>query len=260
MKEIKGEKAGFRIALVATYDGTDFSGFQLQNNARTVQGVLEEALLQLYHSPCRIYGCSRTDAGVHALEHISHADVPFIIPEEKIPLAINPLLPNDVAIQKAAYVSRDFHARFMAKGKQYIYRIWNAPVRPVVGGQYLAHVPAPLDREAMAAAAHFFEGEHDFSAFCAAGGLHVPPIRHMETVTVEYEEKNPEIRIVVKGESFLYNMVRIIAGTLVYVGLGKLNEQEIPELLHKKDRRLAGKTMQSKGLTLVKVYYEPSMI
>ena len=257
--EVQGEDTavkGYRIALLSSYDGTDFVGFQFQNNGRSVQGVLEAALMVLYKSFVRVHGCSRTDAGVHAMGHVCHADVPFFIPAEKLPLAINQNLPEDLAVLRAAYVDGDFHARFGSCGKEYVYRIWNGPIRPVLERQYLAHVPIALDVECMRAAAVLFEGELDFSAFCAAGGKHVPPVRRLDSVRVEAVPGSEEIRIVVRGKSFLYNMVRIIAGTLVYAGLGKLSVEEIARLFEEKDRRLAGKTMPPQGLTLARVFYE----
>ena len=243
-----------RIAIMTSYDGTDFVGFQWQNNGRSVQEVLEKALLSLYKEKIRVFGCSRTDAGVHALAHVSHADVPFFIPAEKIPLAMNSHLPDDIAVCSAVYTQSDFHARFDAKGKQYVYRIWNHPIRPVLEKRFQAHVPAHLNINEMKKAAACFAGEHDFSAFCAAGGQQVTPVRYIEAVHVE--KNGPEIRITVRGKSFLYNMVRIMAGTLVYAGMGKLDSMSVADLLQGKDRHLAGKTMPAHGLTLEQVFYE----
>ena len=253
-KEKQSEGEFYRIAILAAYDGTDFVGFQWQNNGRSVQAVLETALASLYGKAIRVYGCSRTDAGVHASGHVSHADVPFLIPQEKIPLALNRFLPPDIVVLSAIYSPDDFHARFDAKGKRYIYRIWNHPVRPVLERHLLAHIPSRLQVGAMSEAAGIFVGEHDFSAFCAAGGKDIPPVRVLDNVCIECE--NPEIRIIVQGKSFLYNMVRIIAGTLVYVGMGKLDVDSLVSLFHHGDRRLAGKTMPANGLILEKVFYD----
>ena len=250
------KQCGSRAAFLISYDGTDFVGFQFQKNGRSVQATMEEALFRLYGKCIRIHGCSRTDAGVHAFGHVFHADVPFFIPQEKLPPALNTFLPEDLAVLKAAYVPDDFHARFGAVGKQYAYRIWNDPIRPVIDRQYMAHVPVSLRLESMRRAASLLEGEHDFSAFCAAGGTAANPVRHVESVTVDTLPPGAEVRITVRGRSFLYNMVRIMAGTLVYVGLGKMAPEDILRPFAEKDRRLSGKTMPAKGLVLEKVFFD----
>ena len=254
LRTLQSKASSQRIAFLTSYDGTDFVGFQWQNNGRSVQAVLEKALLSLYKENIRVSGCSRTDAGVHASAHVSHADVPFFIPEDKIALAMNSHLPDDIAVLDAIFTDDDFHARFDACGKRYVYRIWNHPIRPVLQKRFQAHIPAKLDVSEMKKAAESFVGEHDFSAFCAAGGQQVSPIRYIEDVQVE--KSGPEIRIVVRGKSFLYNMVRIMAGTLVYVGMGKFDAKAIGDALSWKDRRFAGKTMPAHGLTLEQVFYE----
>lgn len=247
----------YRIALLVEYDGTDFSGFQIQKNGRSVQQTLEEALLVLFGEPCRIYGCSRTDAGVHARGHVSHVDVPFLIPIEKLPLAMNANLPDDVSVLDCKIVGSDFHARFNSTGKKYIYRISNNRTKPCMDRRFAVHVPGNLNIGEMTEAARKFEGSMDFSAFYANDGRLINPFRTMQEVKVEKSPVTGLIEITVIGKSFLYNMVRIIAGTLVYVGQGKIDPERIEEILAGKDRRQAGKTMPAKGLTLEKVYYEP---
>ena len=251
------ENKAIRMALLTEYDGTDFSGFQRQNNGRSVQQVLEKALSKLYGRPVSIYGCSRTDAGVHARAHVSHADVPFLIPPEKLPLAMNTLLPADVSVLKAVVVTEDFHARFSSMGKEYVYRIWNSSVRPAMDRRYIAHVPGKINIDAMKAAAAALEGRHDFSAFFAQTDKYVNPVRTMDMIRVQEHEDSPLIEITVRGKSFLYNMVRILAGTIVYAGQGKIDPETIGERITGKDRRYAGKTMPAKGLTLEKVFYDP---
>lgn len=238
------------------YDGTDFVGFQRQKNGRSVQQVLEEVLEKIYGRFVTLHGCSRTDAGVHARRHISHVDVPFRIMQDKIPLAMNALLPDDVAVRKAAEVTSQFHARFGSCGKEYVYRISNAATRPAMDRRFAAHVPGYLDIDRMKAAAGVFEGEHDFSAFCAKSGLHVNPIREVRSVCVDTNDASNLIEIRVNGKSFLYNMVRIIAGTIVYAGQSKITPEEIFELFQSHNRRNAGKTMPAKGLTLEDVFYQ----
>jgi len=252
------ENTDIRIALLTEYDGTDFVGFQRQDNGRSVQQTLEEAVERVYGRFCRIYGCSRTDSGVHARGHVSHVDVPFSIPEEKIPLALNAVMKEDLVVLKAKVVPSDFHARFNAGGKRYCYQVRNAVVPSAIGRRTEAFVPGFLDVEAMNEAASEFIGTHDFSAFRASGGPDISPIRTMKDVHVSRKDTDPDlIEIMVSGESFLYNMVRIMAGSLVYVGQGKMTKEEIRTLLTGEgERKEAGKTMPAKGLTLEEVFYE----
>ena len=244
-----------RIAFITEFDGTDFAGFQSQENARTVQDVLEKALAELYKTDIRLTGCSRTDAGVHARCHLSHADVPFVIPEDRFPLAMNALLPEDVAVKKSFYVSDDFSARFDIKGKRYIYRIYSSPVRSPLLDRFCYYCPVMPDIAKMKTAAEFFAGEHDFAAFCATGGSQKTTVRRLFGVKVSSSGEDPKIiEIEVSGEAFLYNMVRIIAGTLLYVGQGKIEPEEVGKIIEKGDRSLAGKTLPAKGLTLEEVF------
>lgn len=244
-----------RIAFITEFDGTDFAGFQSQENARAVQDVLEKALAELYKTDIRLTGCSRTDAGVHARCHLSHADVPFFIPEDRFPLAMNALLPEDVAVKKSFYVSDDFSARFDIKGKRYIYRIYSSPVRSPLLDRFCYYCPVMPDIAKMKTAAEFFAGEHDFAAFCATGGSQKTTVRRLFGVKVSSSGEDPKIiEIEVSGEAFLYNMVRIIAGTLLYVGQGKIEPEEVGKIIEKGDRSLAGKTLPAKGLTLEEVF------
>ena len=251
-------ETSFRVVLRTEYDGTDFVGFQRQQNGRTVQEALEDAMSQLFKKRIIVHGCSRTDSGVHASEHISHADCPFLIPMNKFPLAMNALLPPDVCVKDAALAPKDFHARFDSRGKLYIYRIWNDTVRPVIDRRYVTHVPGPLNREKMHEAARILEGRHDFSAFCAQpdSGKKINPIRTMVEIRIFESPDSPLIEIRVRGRSFLYNMVRILAGTIVYVGQGKNGTDQIEAILAGRDRRVSGKTMPPQGLTLEKVFYD----
>lgn len=245
-----------KVLLYCEFDGTDFVGFQIQNNGRSVQEVLEKALSELYKTDIKITGCSRTDSGVHAAEHASSFDAPFIIPGEKIPLALNALLPDDVAVKGAVYVDDDFSARFSSKGKTYCYRIYTSPVRSPLRDRYSYYAPYELDVDAMNEAAKCFIGTHDFNAFCAAGGSQETTVRRVIDVEVKRAVSDPSmVEIWVTGEAFLYNMVRIISGTLFYVGTGKLNASDIPGIISGLDRSKAGKTLPAKGLTLEKVYY-----
>ena len=245
-----------RVLLFCEYDGTGFVGYQIQDNGRSVQEVIQKALSELYKTDIKVTGCSRTDSGVHAAEHASSYDAPFIIPEEKIPLALNALLPDDVAVKKALYVDDDFSARFSCKGKTYCYRIYCCPVRSPLRARYSYYSSYNCDVEKMKKASVYFAGEHDFEAFCAAGGSQETTVRRLNEVTVEKNDKDPSmIEIRVTGEAFLYNMVRIIAGTLYYVGTGKISPDDIPSIIDSRDRSKAGKTLPPEGLTLERVYY-----
>ena len=237
------------------FDGTDFVGYQIQNNGRSVQEILQKALSELYKTDIKITGCSRTDSGVHAAEHMSSYDAPFDIPADKIPLALNTLLPNDIAATRAIYVDEDFNARFSCKGKTYCYRIFCSPVRSPLRARYSYYSSYKCDVDAMKRAATLFEGEHDFAAFCAAGGSQDTTVRRVNKVTVDVSPEDPNmIEIRVTGEAFLYNMVRIMAGTLYYVGIGKIAPEDIPGIIASCDRAQAGKTLPPEGLTLERVY------
>jgi tRNA pseudouridine38-40 synthase len=245
-----------KVLLICEYDGTDFVGYQIQNNGRSVQGVLEKALAEVYKTEIKLTGCSRTDAGVHAAAHASSYEAPFVIPADRIPLALNAFLPPDVAVKSASYVNDDFSARFDTLGKTYCYRIYCAPVRSPLLNRYSYHSTYKCDIEAMKEAAVHFAGEHDFAAFCAAGGSQETTVRKIIEVVVSKspsEENMIEIRVT--GEAFLYNMVRIIAGTLYHVGIGKLSPDDIPGIIDSLDRSRAGVTLPAAGLTLEKVYY-----
>jgi len=245
-----------RVLILCEYDGTGFVGYQIQDNGRSVQGELTKALAEVYKTDIKVTGCSRTDAGVHASEHASSYDAPFIIPSDKIPLAVNAYLPDDLSVKSAVYVDDDFSARFSCKGKTYCYRIYCSPVRLPLKERYSYHSTHKCDTDAMKAAAVHFAGEHDFAAFCAAGGTQKTTVRKIISVTVDAEGTDPQmIEIRVTGEAFLYNMVRIIAGTLYYVGIGKISPSDIPDIISSLDRSRAGKTLPAHGLTLEKVYY-----
>ena len=247
-----------RLLLFVEYDGTDFAGFQSQENGRTVQDELNKAVSKLYKEDIKVTGCSRTDAGVHAKCHLSHLDVPFVIPEDKIPLAVNQFLPGDVKVREAIYVRDGFSARFDITGKKYIYRIYNARTPSPLNDRYSYFCPYELDVDAMKEASEHFEGEHDFRSFCAAGGSQKTYTRLIHKVSVTRTNEN-HIEIEVSGQAFLYNMVRIIAGTLLAVGDGSILPSEIPEIIIKGERKLAGKTLPAKGLTLEEVYFDRAL-
>lgn len=243
------------IALLTEYDGTRFSGWQSQANGRTVQQVLENELERLFDHPVRLYGCSRTDSGVHALGHVSHFEARGSIPPDRIPYALNAQLPDDVAVRCAREVPADFHARYDARAKRYVYRIRNTRCRPVLDRVTAYHEPRPLDVKAMIAAASFLTGRHDFYSFMAAGSTAKTTVRNLYDIRICPDPQDPVYAIHVTGDGFLYNMVRILSGTLLYAGLGKILPEDIPGILAARDRRQAGKTLPAHGLTLEAVFY-----
>ena len=246
-----------RLALITEFDGTLFAGFQSQKNGRAVQDVLETALATLFKEDIRLTGCSRTDAGVHARCHLSHADVPFVIPEDKFPLAMNAILPDDVAVKRAFYVRDDFSARFDINGKRYVYRIYSAHNPSPLHARYSYFCPNELDMEAMKTAASFFAGEHDFEAFCAVGGSQKTYVRRLTSVEVRKSNGCDEmIEIEVKGEAFLYNMVRIIAGTILEAGMGRIPADSVGEIIESRERKRARRTLPACGLTLEEVLFD----
>ena len=218
-----------RILMTIAYDGTNFSGWQKQKlpEVRTVEGELEKALRKLFRDPVlECIGASRTDAGVHALGQRAVVDVETTIPAEKIPLAVRAFLPEDIAVTKAEEVPPEFHPRFDCVKKTYEYRFWNAPAKNPKERLYSAHQAKPLDVEQMNRAASAFIGRHDFAAFCAAGSSVSSTVRTIFDCHAERE--GDVVKIFVTGDGFLYNMVRIIAGTLMAVGLGKLLPETLP--------------------------------
>lgn len=245
-----------RILMTVAYDGTRYSGWQKQKmpEVRTVQGELEKALRALFRVPgLECIGASRTDAGVHALGQRAVVDVETTIPVEKIVLAIRPFLPEDMAVIRAEEVPPEFHPRFDCVKKTYEYRFWNAPMKNPKERLYSSHQAKPLDVGLMNRAAAALVGRHDFAAFCAAGSSAATTVR---TVFDCHAEREGEVvKILVTGDGFLYNMVRIIAGTLMAVGMGKLPPEEVVGILESRDRRRAGQTAEPQGLTLLEIYY-----
>lgn len=242
------------IAIISEYDGTDFVGYQIQDNGRSVQQTLNEAVSAVYKTKLTVTGCSRTDAGVHARGHVSSVEVPFYIPEERIPLALNCFLPDDCCVKKAIYVNDGFNARFESLGKRYIYRLQTGSCRSPLLNRYAHYVKGEPDIMLMKEAASIMVGEHDFAAFCAAGGSQKTTVRKMFAVNVRKDSSLIEIEV--QGEAFLYNMVRIMSGTILYAGMGKLSADDIRELFANPDRKNAGKTLPPEGLTLEEVYYD----
>ncbi len=241
------------IRLRISYDGTAYHGWQRQENALTVQQLIEEAILKITGSMPSVCGCSRTDSGVHARSYYCNFYSETKIPCEKIPLALNTALPQDVRVEEAQIVNDDFHSRFSAKDKTYRYYIRNSHVSDAFSGRYSYLVPVSLDLESMRTAAEYFVGTHDFTAFMASGGQQKTTVRTVNHLTVEKNQNM--ICIEINANAYLYNMVRIIAGTLVYVGMGKIKPEEIPAIIDSRDRTRAGITAPAKGLFLYEINY-----
>lgn len=246
-----------RIRLIVSYDGTNYSGWQIQKNSVTVEGELRNALRQLLKEDVEVIGASRTDAGVHAMGNIAVFDTNSGIPSEKFAIALNHYLPDDIRIQYSDEVEAEYHPRYQNTEKTYEYTILNTKIALPMWRNYSYHVYQELDCDAMRQAAELLVGEHDFSAFCSAGAQVKSKVRTIYEVSLSEEPiSNTEgriIRIRVRGNGFLYNMVRIIAGTLLDVGMGRRTPQQVREALQTGERQKAGPTAPPQGLMLVKI-------
>lgn len=242
-----------RIKLIVAYDGTNYSGWQIQNNGQTIEGVLNEKLTELLQEPIVVTGASRTDAGVHALGNVAVFDTNTKIPSEKISFALNTRLPEDIRIQNSCEVAQDFHPRKGVSVKYYEYQILNRqfaiPTERMTS--YFYH--RPLDVEAMSKAAGYLIGEHDFKSFCSVKAQVRTTVRTIYSLTVSKE--GDMIKINISGSGFLYNMVRIIAGTLIQAGLHTFPPEYVQEILEAKDRAKAAQTAPAMGLTLKRIVY-----
>jgi len=244
-----------RYKCIISYDGSGFSGYQVQPNKRTVQTELEAVLTKMHKGePIKVSGSGRTDAGVHAKGQVIHFDSPLPLPEEKWEIALNSMLPEDISILSVAKVDASFHARFEAVGKEYRYVLHLSFIRDPFQRNYAYRYPFQLNVEAMQEASKYFLGTHDFTSFCSAKTEVMDKIRTIEEIDFFREDNLLTLRFV--GNGFLYNMVRILVGTLLSVGSGDIKPEEIPLILEKKDRRFAGKTAPAHGLYLWEVFYE----
>ena len=246
-----------RVLLTIEYDGSAYCGWQRQLNGPSVQQKVEEALFKVTGERVGITGASRTDAGVHALGQRAHFDMESAIPADKLPFALNTKLPRDIRVTAGREVDEHFHARFDAAGKEYSYLIYNRRHPSALLRDLSAHVSVPLDVGAMERACRHLPGTHDFAAFQAAGGTAKTTIRRIDSVSVG--RQGDEIRLVIYGTAFLYNMVRIIAGTLIYVGQGRLPEDAFARAIETGDRLQLGPTAPPQGLCLNRVDYGGGM-
>lgn len=249
-----------RIRLRVAYDGTAYAGWQIQNNADTIEENLVRGLRDLLGEDIQLIGASRTDAGVHALGNVAVFDTETRIPSEKIAIAVNHYLPEDIRVQSSEEVPGEFHPRYCDSVKTYEYRIVNTPIDVPTLQRYALFVYHRLDLAAMQEAAAFLVGTHDFSGFCSAGSQVKSKVRTVHNVEIydspiRIGSDGREITIRVTGNGFLYNMVRIIAGTLIEVGQGRRNVLDVKEAVQRGQRNMAGPTAPAKGLTLVSIEY-----
>ena len=242
------------IKLTIEYDGKDFNGWQKQPNKLNIQGSIEQAIKQITGEDVELNASGRTDAGVHALGQVANFKTNSNLPIEKFAIAINSNLKKSIRILKAEEVDDRFHSRLTCKRKTYRYVINNSEFGSSIYRNLETHIPQKLDVENMKEAAKYFEGEHDFKAFKASGTSSKTSVRTIYESKV-YNKGNM-IYIELTGNGFLYNMVRIIAGTLVDVGLGKINPKDIKKIIREEKRENAGKTLPPNGLYLVNVEYE----
>ncbi|WP_102272427.1 tRNA pseudouridine(38-40) synthase TruA [Cytobacillus massiliigabonensis] len=243
-----------RYKCIISYDGTQFAGYQVQPNKRTVQGEIEKALRKLHKDmDIKVSASGRTDAGVHARGQVIHFDSSLKIPLAKWEIALNTLLPDDVSVIRTEMAPDNFHARFDAKGKEYRYFVHLSRQRDPFKRNYAYQYPYSLDIKNINEAVPFLLGEHDFTSFCSAKTDVVDKVREIRQIEVLEEGDMLIFRFI--GNGFLYNMVRILVGTLLGTGAGDISPGSIPDILEKKDRAYAGKTAPAQGLYLWEVHY-----
>lgn len=246
-----------KYAILLSYDGTAYRGWQTQKNGVSVQSVLEQAALAAFGKKVNIVASGRTDSGVHAAGQVCHFSADISVPAEKIADALNFRLPADICVLKSAAVPEEFDANRSSKKKTYVYRMYVARRKHPLKSRYAVAVYPRPDIALMQKGAALYCGEHDFKAYCASGSSAKTTVRKVYSVSVEssFSRGSEDITITVCGAGFLYNMVRTMAGTLLYLGLGRVSLQDIINSLECGDRSLAGKTMPAKGLTLESVDY-----
>lgn len=243
-----------RYKLTISYDGSRYDGWQKQGNTgATIQGKLEDVLSRMAGEPVEVQGAGRTDAGVHARAQVVSFSFPVHMEPSALRDELNRYLPDDIAVTGCAFAPPRFHARLSVRGKRYVYRLWVGRVPNVFERKYLTPWAEPLDVGQMKRGAAVFLGKHDFRAFCANKRYKKSTVRTITALTVE--QIGNEVRITFEGDGFLYNMVRILAGTLVEVGMGKRAPEDLPGVLESLDRANAGPTLPARGLILDEVFY-----
>lgn len=241
------------IKVIMSYKGTAYHGFQRQENAIAIQNIVEDTLTEMLKDEVKINGCSRTDTGVHANKFCFNFLTECMIPNDNLLRAANRLLPRDIVFLSCEDINEEFHARFDCIGKEYVYMIDNSRIRNVFTSDTALHYPYPINVQKLNEAAKHFVGTKDFTSLCGTANLKENCIRTVEYCNV-YKNENM-VKIVVKGDGFLYNMVRIIVGTLIYVSENKISADDIPKIIAKKNRIYAGKTAEPQGLFLNEVFY-----
>ena len=240
--------------LTLSYLGTAYSGFQVQPNAKTVQAALQAAATRIFDTPCGVSGCSRTDSGVHANEYLAVVEEHGTsgIPESAVPRAMNTYLPTDISVRASVRVSEDFKIRHEVEGKEYTYLIWNDPYRNPFLADRALYYPRDLRIGAMREAIPYILGRHDFRAFMSSGSDVADTVRTVSDLRIE--QNGAEVRISVSADGFLYNMVRIIVGTLLEISEGKISLERLEEAVVTGERALAGRTAPAEGLYLNRVF------
>jgi tRNA pseudouridine38-40 synthase len=248
-----------RIALQLQYDGTDFAGFQLQKKRiRTVQGVLEETIERLSGSFSRAHGSGRTDAGVHATCQVVHFDTEWNVPQEKIVIALNGVLPRDMSVSRAWIASSEFHSRFSATRRTYVYTVLNREEPSAMAARFVWQLREPLHSEGMQEAGRVFEGTQDFAAFGEPDTPGKSTVRFIETVEVTRQDSIIRVKIV--GNAFLRQQVRAMVGTLIHCGRGRCDVKGVQEILESRDRSRCPLIAPARGLCLVNVCYSGERI
>lgn len=244
-----------RILFTIAYDGSDFFGWQKQpdENIRTVQGEFEKALGRFFKKNVECIGASRTDRGVHAMGQRAVIDIDTTVPTEKFPLALHSFLPEDISVVNAEDVSEEFHPRYDCVKKTYRYKIYNGKYRNPICRKYSEYCQVFLDEKKMNEVSKAFIGTHDFKAFAASGNSSKTTVRTIFDIYVKREGEF--VVITVTGDGFLYNMIRIMAGTLMLAGTGKLDFDGLLKIIESRDRTKAGKTAGPNGLTLMEINY-----
>lgn len=242
-----------RVKLIVAYDGTHYCGWQIQDNGITVEEVLNKALSELLGEDIRVIGASRTDSGVHALGNVAVFDTETRIPAEKLAFALNQRLPDDIRIQNSCQVGDDFHPRYCDSIKTYEYKIWNSRFPNPLVRLYSKFVYYNIDINKMQQAADYLVGEHDFKSFCSARTQVESTVRRV--TDIQFTKEGNMITMRIKGYGFLYNMVRIIMGTLLKCGMGMYEPEHVREILEACDRGKAGPKAEACGLTLIGIEF-----
>lgn len=246
-----------RYKAIIAYDGTNFSGFQRQPNGRTVQAELEALLTRMADGqPIMVHGSGRTDAGVHALGQVIHFDFPYERPLERMRYALDTQSPEDIAVASVEQVTEDFHARYLVVEKTYQFKVDIGKPRSPFRRHYASYYPYPLDLERIRQALPDLLGTHDFTSFCASGSSVEDKVRTIHEASMVVNEAGDQLTFTFRGDGFLYKMIRILVGTLLKIGNGRLPVDSIPAIIAGKDRNLAGPTAHPEGLYLAQVCYE----